>query len=70
MYLEQVKNFKGNPILYFILPIAFLLLMVANYILSIGVDTNLMIDQTISSFGVNGAFIILVIPLSIGLFVV
>lgn len=70
MYLEQVKNFKANPILYFIVPVAFLLLMVVNYILSVGVDTSMIIDQTISTFGVNGAFIILVIPLSIGLFVV
>ena len=70
MYLEQVKNFKANSILYFILPVAFLLLMVVNYVLSVGVDTSVIIDQTISTFGVNGAFIILVIPLSIGLFVV
>ena len=70
MYLEQVKNFKANSILYFILRVAFLLLMVVNYVLSVGVDTSVIIDQTISTFGVNGAFIILVIPLSIGLFVV
>lgn len=70
MYLQQVKNFKAHPILYFIIPTLFLLLMVVNYIFSMGVDTNEVIKQTITTFGVNGAFIMLVFPLAIGLFVV
>ncbi len=70
MYLQQVKNFKANPILYFIIPGLFLMLMVVNYIFSMGVDTNEVINQAISTFGVNGAFIMLVSPLAIGFFVV
>ena len=70
MYLEQVKNFKAHPILYFVLPIAFLLLMVVNYIFSMGVDSKTVIDQLIQQVGVNGAFILMIAPLSIGLFVV
>lgn len=70
MYLEQVKNFKAHPILYFVLPIAFLLLMVVNYVFSMDMDTNEVIEQTITKIGVNGTFVLMIIPLSIGLFVV
>jgi len=70
MYLEQVKNFKAHPILYFVLPIAFLLLMVVNYIFSMDIDTNEVIKQTIVKMGVNGTFILMIFPLAIGLFVV
>ena len=70
MYLEQVKSFKAHPILYFILPIAFLLLMVVNYVFSMDMDTNEVIEQTIAKIGVNGTFVLMIIPLSIGLFVV
>jgi membrane protease YdiL (CAAX protease family) len=67
MYLEQVKKFTANPILYFVFPVAFIALMVMNYVASEGVDTNELIQQIIKTFGVNGAFIMLIAPLSIGL---
>ncbi|WP_445721632.1 lysostaphin resistance A-like protein [Flavobacterium sp.] len=67
MYLKQVKKFTANPILYFVFPVAFIALMVMNYVASEGVDTNELIQQIIKTFGVNGAFIMLIAPLSIGL---
>ncbi|VXB99947.1 CPBP family intramembrane metalloprotease domain-containing protein [Flavobacterium sp. 9AF] len=70
MFLAQVKKFKAHPILYFILPMGLLGLMVINYLFSMGVDTNDVIRQTISQIGVNGTFILMISPLSIGLFVV
>lgn len=70
MYLEQVKKFTSNPILYFVLPVAFLLLMIVNYVFSMGVDSNAVIDQLIQQVGVNGAFVLMIAPLSVGLFFV
>ncbi|NJM79115.1 MAG: CPBP family intramembrane metalloprotease [Flavobacterium sp.] len=70
MYLQQVKNFKSHPILYFVIPAGFLFLMVVNYIFSMDVDTNDIINKTIATFGVNGAFIMLIFPLALGLFIV
>ncbi|MBF03696.1 MAG: CPBP family intramembrane metalloprotease domain-containing protein [Flavobacterium sp.] len=70
MYLEQVKKFTSNPILYFVLPVAFLLLMIANYVFSMDVDTNKVINQLIEQVGVNVAFVLMIAPLSVGLFFV
>ncbi|WP_130735643.1 CPBP family intramembrane glutamic endopeptidase [Flavobacterium sp. J27] len=70
MYLEQVKTFKTHPFLYFILPILFTLLIGVNYIFSMDVDTNDVIAQTIDSIGVNATFVLMIIPLSLGLFFV
>lgn len=67
MYLEQVKKFTANPILYFVFPLGFIALMVMNYVASEGVDTNELIQQIIETFGVNLAFVMLIGPLSIGL---
>lgn len=70
MYLEQVKKFTANPILYFIFPISFIGLIAANYVASEGVDTNELLQQMINSVGVNGAFIMLIAPLSVGIFAI
>ncbi|KIX22356.1 CAAX protease [Flavobacterium sp. 316] len=70
MYLEQVKKFTANPILYFIFPISFIGLIAANYVASEGVDTNELLQQMINSVGVNGAFIMLIAPLSVGVFAI
>jgi membrane protease YdiL (CAAX protease family) len=70
MYIEQLKKYNLNLVLYFILPIGFLLLMLWNYVASIGIDAKEVIHQTINLIGVNGTFVAMIAPLAIGLFVV
>ena len=70
MYIEQLKKYKLNLVLYFILPTGFMLLMLWNYLASMDLDTNQVIQQTINMIGVNGTFIAMIAPLAIGLFVV
>ena len=70
MYIEQLKKYNLNLALYFIIPIGFMLLMLWNYFASLDLDTNQVIQQTISMIGVNGTFIAMIAPLAIGLFVV
>lgn len=71
MFLKQVDKFKTHSILFFILPVLFLMLMVVNYIMtvSLNLDPNTMIKQSITDFGINGTFIMMIFPLSIGLLV-
>lgn len=70
MYIAQIKKQHPTLLLYFVLPIGFIYLMLVNYILSKGIDTSAMIQEYIEMFGVNTTFVILVIPLAIGLIVV
>jgi len=70
MYIEQLKKYNLNLVLYFILPGGFMLLMLWNYLASMDLDTNEVIQQTISMIGVNGTFVAMIAPLAIGLFVV
>lgn len=65
MFIEQLKNKKPNLWLYLPLPLSFIGLMVWNYIESDGVDTAIMIQQTIQMIGVNGTFLMIIAPLSI-----
>ena len=70
MYIEQLKSKKLNLISYLPLPLGFILLMLSNFLMSDGVDTNEVIQQTISMIGVNLTFVILVGPLAFGLLLV
>lgn len=70
MYIEQLKSKRINLISYLPLPIGFILLMASNFLLSDGVDTNEVIQQTISMIGVNLTFVMLVGPLAFGLILV
>lgn len=70
MYIEQLKNRKYSLGSYIPIPLGFILLMIFNYIMSDGVDTNEVIQQTISMIGVNLTFVVLVAPLAFGLLLV
>jgi uncharacterized protein len=65
MFIEQLKKQKVNLWLYLPFPLFFMGLMLWNYIVSDGVDTNEIIQQTINSIGVNGTFLFVIVPLSI-----
>lgn len=67
MFIEQLKNTKYNLLSYLPIPLGFILLMLFNYIMSDGIDTNEVIQQTIKTFGVNLTFIFLITPLAFGL---
>lgn len=64
MYIEQVKNKNFNGILYLLILTGFFGMMILNYVMSQGVDTNEMIDQLIKQFGVNLSFVMIILPLS------
>jgi membrane protease YdiL (CAAX protease family) len=70
MYIEQLKSRKYSLGSYIPIPLGFILLMIFNYIMSDGVDTNEVIQQTISMIGVNLTFVVLVAPLAFGLLLV
>jgi membrane protease YdiL (CAAX protease family) len=70
MYIEQLQKFKINLWSYTIIPFLFLALMVTTFISSEGVDTNEVMKKTIEKYGINGAFVMLVAPLSFLLFIV
>lgn len=65
MFIEQLKNKKPNLWLYLPFPLFFISLMIWNYIASIDLDTNDIIQQTINRIGVNGTFLFMIAPLSI-----
>lgn len=69
-YIEQLKNTKYNLGSYIPIPLGFILLMLANFLMSDGVDTNEVIQQTIKMIGVNLTFVMLVGPLAFGLLIV
>lgn len=66
MYIEQVKNKNFNPLLYLPIPLGFMLLMIINYIFTRGMDINKVMKDSINQFGVNGTFIMAILPLSLG----
>lgn len=70
MYIEQLKSKKVNLFSYLPIPLGFILLMFFNFIMSDGVDTNEVIQQTIKLIGVNLTFVMLVGPLAFGLLLV
>ena len=65
MYIEQVKNKNFNGILYLLILVGFFGMMVLNYILSAGVNTNEMINQLIQQVGINLTFVAIILPLSL-----
>ena len=70
MYIEQLKNKKYSLGSYIPIPLGFILLMFFNFLMSDGVDTNEVIQQTIKMIGVNLTFVALVGPLAFGLLIV
>lgn len=70
MYIEQLKFKKVNLFSYLPIPLGFILLMLFNFLMSDGVDTNEVIQQTIKMIGVNLTFVALVGPLAFGLLIV
>lgn len=70
MYIEQLKSKKVNLFSYLPIPLGFILLMLFNFLMSDGVDTNEVIQQTIKMIGVNLTFVMLVGPLAFGLLIV
>lgn len=70
MYIEQIKSQKINLLSYLPIPLGFILLMLVNFLMSDGVDTNEVIQQTIKMIGVNLTFVMLVGPLAFGLLIV
>lgn len=70
MFIEQLKKYNLSLGLYLVMPLSFIGLMIWNYISSLNVDTNEIMHQTINTIGVNGTFIALILPLSLGLFLV
>ena len=70
MYIEQLKSKRINLFSYLPIPLGFILLMASNFVLSDGVDTNEVIQQTIKMLGVNLTFVMLVGPLAFGLLIV
>ncbi|MEW2921929.1 CPBP family intramembrane glutamic endopeptidase [Muricauda sp. ANG21] len=72
MYIEQ--GYKGEIGLwkYFIIPTAFILFMIANYVATVNspVSVEDTMEQIIAQFGSNLVLIMLLIPLAVGLFVV
>lgn len=70
MYIEQLKTRKYSLVSYIPIPLGFILLMLANFLMSDGLDTNEVIQQTIKMIGVNLTFVMLVGPLAFGLLIV
>ena len=70
MYIEQLKNKKYSLGSYIPIPLGFILLMLVNFLMSDGVDTNEVIQQTIKMIGINLTFVMLVGPLAFGLLIV
>lgn len=70
MFIEQLKKYNLSLGLYLVLPLSFIGLMIWNYISTLNVDTNEIMHQTIEMIGVNGTFVALILPLSLGLFLV
>jgi len=72
MYIEE--GYKGQLGLwkYFVIPVGFLLLIVANYILTAmsPIPVDVMMQDSIDQFGKNVVFILLLAPLAFGLLLV
>lgn len=70
MYIEQLLAKKNNLILYLPIPGFFFFLMFINYIFSQGQDVSEVMKTTIATFGTNLTFVMIIMPLAIGFFVV
>ncbi|MCO6176148.1 CPBP family intramembrane metalloprotease [Flavobacterium sp. NRK F10] len=70
MYLERIQKLKPYLLLYWPIPVSFILLMAINFILSASVDTNKVMQESILNFGVNRTFLYLIAPLALGLLIV
>lgn len=70
MFIEQLKKYNLSLGLYLVLPICFFGMAIWNYITSLEIDTNEVIQQFIIAFGVNKTFVLMILPLSLGLFLV
>ncbi|UUC47399.1 CPBP family intramembrane metalloprotease [Flavobacterium cerinum] len=65
MFIEQAKKENFRFLSYLPIPVFFLTLMVANYIMAADVDTDEAIHQSIAAIGENLTFVMLIIPLSV-----
>jgi uncharacterized protein len=65
MFIEQLKDKKINHVLYLLVIIGFFGMMIVNTIASDGVNVNQMMGDLIKQVGVNIAFVLMIIPLSI-----
>lgn len=65
MFIEQLKEKKINHVLYLLVIIGFFGMMIINTIASDGVNVNQMMADLIKQVGVNIAFVLMIIPLSI-----
>lgn len=65
MFIEQVQKYKPNLVLYLPLPLAFLGLMIYNYISTANIDTVKLMQDYIKLVGVNATFVLLISPLAV-----
>lgn len=72
MYIEQGYKGTGGLWKYLVIPLGFIGLMVFNYIVTINtqMDVEASMQQMIDQLGSNTVFVILLIPLVVGFFVV
>ena len=73
MYIEQLLRNSYNKFnlgSYIPIPALFIVMMLWNYFASMDIDTNEVIQQSIKMLGVNGTFLMLIVPLAFGLLVV
>jgi len=68
MYIQQLNNKKFNLLLYLPIPLCFLGIIVLNYITTKDVNVEELLQTMIEQMGTNLAFVLLIGPLSIGLF--
>lgn len=70
MYLERIQKLKPSLLLYWPIPLSFILLMLVNFFLSSQVDTTEVMQQSIATLGVNVTFLSLIAPLALGFLIV
>ena len=74
MFIEKAHSKRLDKkifaILLLVLPVGFLFLMILNFLMTKDLDSAKMIKDMIDQFGANIAFVLMIIPLSIGFFVV
>lgn len=65
MYIQQINNKKFNLLLYLPFPLAFLVIILFNYVSTKDVNVEELMQIMIQNFGFNFTFVALVAPLSI-----
>lgn len=65
MYIEQINTKKFNLLLYVPIPLAFLVIILFNYVSTKDVNVEELMQIMIQNFGLNITFVALVAPLSI-----